>query len=103
MLNSLKTKITIERPVFTPDGGGGHVRAWEAVGTFRASVEPYRGAEQLLADKQTGVTLYQITIRKRSVSTGWRVLWKGMTMNIREVMVSESPYLEFVAEAGAIT
>jgi SPP1 family predicted phage head-tail adaptor len=64
-IGDLRFRLTIEAPVETDDGAGGVARAWEAVGDVWAAIEPLSMDEKTIADRETALLKYRVTLRKR--------------------------------------
>lgn len=65
-------------------GGGSAVDSWST--RVWAKVEPVRGQERAIADAQTGVQTYRITVRNndigKSLTTASVLRWHGVEMNV---------------------
>lgn len=65
MIGRMKDRITLQKPVLTPDEGGGFTTAWEDVAEVYASVIPVSAGEYLKGHQlETSVT-HRIIIRYR--------------------------------------
>ncbi|WP_085908283.1 phage head closure protein [Kiloniella majae] len=101
-IGKLRERISLQELSLAGDGGGGQVETWNEVAKVWANVKPLSGREQIIANKETGTTLYRITIRSRDISSSWRVVWGTKTLNIREILEGDSSqqFLTFNAELG---
>lgn len=86
----LRERIDIEeKNLVSNDKGGRRPPAgedrWRNFATgVPAEIVPLRGGEALSASIQRSTQLYRVTIRKRpGVNTGQRLVWNGITMDIR--------------------
>ena len=104
-IGQLRERISFEQVTQVDDGGGGSEETWSEVVKVWAKVRPLSGREQIQASKESSTTLYRITIRSRSVSSTWRVIWGAKTLNVREILEGDSSqqYLTFNAELGVAT
>ena len=62
---TLRERVTLERPVRTPDGGGGAGVTWETVAALWAHVAPITGEERLRHDQLAGRLTHEVFIRYR--------------------------------------
>ncbi len=65
-IGALDTRLTLEAPADTPDGGGGAQQAWSPVTDLWANVAPVSGRDDLVGDALTARVTHRITIRWRS-------------------------------------
>jgi SPP1 family predicted phage head-tail adaptor len=63
---SLRHRLTLEAPDESPDGAGGVVRTWTALGEIWAAIEPLAAGEAVIADKRLGRLTHRIVVRSRS-------------------------------------
>lgn len=61
----LSHRLTLERPVRAPDGGGGASVTWETVADMWAAVEALGGGERVDVGRLAGDVNARITIRHR--------------------------------------
>lgn len=59
----LRRQLTLEAPVAAPDGGGGHVTGWEALGALWADLQPVSGGEELAGARATSRVSHRILVR----------------------------------------
>ena len=64
-LAAMRSRVTLERPVDTPDDTGALTRVWTAVADVWAQITPVRGAENFAAGAQETSILHEATIRWR--------------------------------------
>jgi SPP1 family predicted phage head-tail adaptor len=64
-IGALRQRLSIEREILTPDGGGGFVATWEEIARVWGAVEAGAGRERVEADRVTGRVGHHITIRYR--------------------------------------
>lgn len=86
----LRERIDIEEKNLVPNGAGGRrppagEDRWKTVANgVAAEIVPLRGGEALNASIERSTQFYRVTIRKRpGVNTGQRLVWNGITMDIR--------------------
>jgi head-tail adaptor len=68
----LNRKLVLETPTEAPDGAGGVLRGWEALGTVWAEVEARTGREREGDGAQVSLTGYRITLRAAPVGSSQR-------------------------------
>lgn len=101
----LRDSVTIQAPVFTPDGGGGRKASWNDVATVRAEVVPISGGETFVHSLTQRTQFYRIRIRYRAgITPANRLLLNGAPLNIRS---AEDPnrdreQLMIMAESGVL-
>ncbi len=61
-ISARRTRLVLESPVRTPDGGGGHAIAWQPVGALWGAVEPRSAREPALADRPTARITHRIRL-----------------------------------------
>ncbi|GMG81231.1 head-tail adaptor protein [Paralimibaculum aggregatum] len=59
-----RARLTLESPVRSPDGGGGHVLAWTQEGQLWGRIEPRGAAEPALADRPTARLTHRIHLAR---------------------------------------
>lgn len=59
----LNRKLVLESPVTTPDGAGGFLQSWAAIGTLWADVQPGTGRELAGIEVNVSSVSYLITVR----------------------------------------
>lgn len=99
----LRRRITVEQPVLTDDGLGGHTTSWNNVATIWAEVTPLRGDEQILNERLAMVATHRFTIRYREdVFANMRIGYDGKYYNIRSIIDAGDAhiFLEIIAEEG---
>lgn len=108
-IGDMREKITVERAVSTPDGGGGYTRSWAPlVANEFASVIPTGGREALLNEALSAIQGYKVTLRYQSgskVRADDRIDWNGVKMNIRSAAdpLGTKVFTVIFADAGAVT
>jgi len=60
----LDSRLTLEAPVRTPDGGGGWTVAWQAVGTLWGEIDARSAREGTVGTRPTARVTHRITIRR---------------------------------------
>ena len=79
-IGELRTRLTLEAPSRTDDGGGGAAIEWEAVAEVWAAVRPINGAEHFELDRIAGRRTHEIIIRFRADVTPQMRLRAGAQM-----------------------
>jgi SPP1 family predicted phage head-tail adaptor len=65
-IGELRTRLVLEAPTRTDDGGGGADVAWETVAQVWAAVRPVSGNESFALDRVAGRLSHEILIRHRA-------------------------------------
>src|SRR5690554_4826665 len=74
----LTERVTFQKEVTVPDGGGGSVKTWQDVATCWAQVRPLRGSERAQFGAIQAPANYRIAIRRRTdIDESMRVVWSG--------------------------
>lgn len=82
----LRTSLTVEQPVETPDGQGGFTLTWAQVATVWALVEPLSGKSTEFAERAETRLTHRIWMRWRDdVGRGMRLVNGGKTYRIDSV------------------
>lgn len=80
-------RVTIIRTTRTSDAYGGYPESETTVGTVWAHVEPVRGQERVIADREQGVQTYRVTSRNQgdwaTVATGDVIRWGSLDLNVK--------------------
>ncbi len=96
---SMNRRVTIERPIDTPDGGGGFIRDWEPYFATWANVVGSGGTEPYFAEQVYPHAQYTVTIRFRRsqpVTDVMRVHYGTHVLNIRSVVDTKEQHVELV-------
>lgn len=64
-IGELRTRLTLEAPFRTADGGGGAAVTWTTVCELWARVRPVSGGESFALDRTAGTVGHEIVIRHR--------------------------------------
>ncbi len=103
----LNTLVSIERYAApASDGQGGQVdRVWAEVEAPWAEVKDMTGYEKDFGQQLEGITKYKMIMRFTDVRLTDRIVWKGKTGNVRNVVDIEerSEYLRIIVEVGVAT
>jgi SPP1 family predicted phage head-tail adaptor len=65
-IGEMKTRLTLEAPSRSGDGGGGADIVWETVAVVWAAVRPLSGDENFALDRVAGRLSHEIRIRHRT-------------------------------------
>ena len=76
----LNRRLVLEAPVESPDGAGGVARAYAAVMTLWASVEPVSARSTVVADAAGATVTHRIVIRRRAAVTVRHRFVEGSTV-----------------------
>lgn len=69
-IGDLDRRMTLERPIDTPDDIGGVTRSWVPVAQIWANVQPARGSFAFAGERAESVLSHRVTIRWRPDVTG---------------------------------
>ena len=106
MIGRMDQRISLQRQIEAPDGGGGVVRTWGNVATNAcpwANVKAKAGREGLDEGRTNATYVVVFTIYNREdLSEKDRIVWNGETYNIRGIlrMGDRKLYLQIEAERG---
>lgn len=64
-IGKLRHRVTIQKLISTPDGGGGSTKTWIDDATVWAAIEPLRGGERYVAQQVQSELTHKITMRYR--------------------------------------
>lgn len=85
-IGAMRHRVTIERPVRTPDEAGGANISWDAVATVWAEIQPKNGREVFESDQLGGRVTHDIRMRFRTgVTPKMRIFHDGRVFDIRLV------------------
>lgn len=65
-VGALRHRVSLERPVDTPDGAGGASRAWTPVADLWAAIAPVSASERLEAEALEATATHRVRIRHRA-------------------------------------
>lgn len=106
MIGKLDQRITLQRQIETPDGGGGVVRMWGNVANNAcpwANVKAKAGREGLDEGRTNATFIVVFTIYNRTdLSEKDRIVWNGENYNIRGILRTgdRKLFLQVEAERG---
>lgn len=78
----LRRRIALEAAVDAPDGAGGFTRTWTAVGAVFGAVRPLRLRDGGEDGRPVGVVTHEITLRRRAVTGGMRLVADGVRYRV---------------------
>ena len=102
----MRNKITIQRKIETPDGGGGSVVVWSDVVTLWCKIKPVSGSERLQSMRLESDITQRIYTRYRDDFTAAdRINYNGRLMQIKAIINIEEKdqWLEVYATEGQVT
>lgn len=102
-------RVTFQRFTSASDGAGGTTQAWATLLTRWCEVAPLSGGERAAAQQTESPRNYRLMVPNdsgtRGLTTADRLVWDGITMQIRFIAYPGRGELEFRidAEAGVPT
>lgn len=102
-------RVTFQRATETGDGAGGTIVVWNNLISRWCAVSPLSGGERAAAQQTESPRNYRLTVPNdtgtRDLTTADRLVWDGITMQIRFIAYPGTGALEFRidAEAGVPT
>lgn len=101
----LRRRVTLQRPVETPDSYGQPVVTWTAVDTVWAAAEPLAGRELFAAQAVHAKLTMRFTLRYRDdVLSTWRVVYYGKSYELVQDPIDvddRRAYLELLCEEAS--
>lgn len=86
MIERLRHRVTIQRPVATKNNRGADTITWADVATVYAEIRSVAGREETANDQVTPTAAHSITVRYRTgITTQHRVKWGARYFGIAEV------------------
>ncbi len=83
----MRNRVTIEQPVRTSDGMGGHTVAWEEYTRAWCSISPVKAWEKYQAMKMESPITHKIEMRyQRGITSAMRINFGGRIFGIKEVI-----------------
>lgn len=102
-IGAMDQQITLQRLTFTPDGAGGQTEAWADYATnptVFAHVIAKAGRESQQEGRMTATFTVLFTIyNRRDIDPRDRIVWQGVTYNIRGIRDEGGRSLRLVIEA----
>ena len=93
--SKLRHRVTIQEKAAVTDSFGAEINDWMDVCTVWASVEPLKGREFFVAQKENAETTVQIFIRYRSgISADMRILYCDRVFGINAIIDVEERHIE---------
>ena len=102
MIGDLKHRVTFQKSVLTPDGGGGFIEVWQSIDSnpvVYAAIMPLSGREQLRFHQLESTVTHRIVIRYRSdITTALRIVRNDVIYDIVSVTDKDGKgvYLEIL-------
>lgn len=96
----LRDRVDIETPPAVDDAAGGQTGSWTRVARgIAAEVIALGGSEVAIANIETGISRFRVTMRPRTMNTGWRLRWNGWLLDVRSVLPApRRDYIELQCE-----
>lgn len=98
-------RVTFQRYTSTPDGAGGTIDTWTDHISRWCEVKPISGGERAAAQQTESPRNYRLTVPNdsgtRGLTTADRIVWDGITMQIRFIAYPGKGDLEFRIDAEA--
>lgn len=86
-IGKLRHRVTIQKLISTPDGGGGSTKTWIDDATVWAAIEPLRGGERYVAQQIQSELTHKITMRYREgIKPQMRIKYKDRIFEILSVI-----------------
>lgn len=83
---AFRYRVTLERPVATPDGAGGETETFETVRSVWARVRQNPRERGTQAGRRVNARDYTITLRRwTDIEPGWRVVFEGEPLAIESL------------------
>ena len=84
----LRERVLLQSPPSAPDGSGGQTGNWTTAATLNAEVVALTGAEDITAGVIASEVRYRVTMKKRAITTGQRLLWGTLALDVRAQLPS---------------
>lgn len=81
-IGALSARVRLERPTRTADDLGGAAISWTDEGEVWAHVEVPSAASAERFDTDVSTASLRLTIRKRTIRAGWRVIWGARVLRV---------------------
>ncbi len=98
----LRETVQLQDPPGVPDNSGGFAGEWSTVATIRAQVRALDGDENADAQIEQSVTRFRVTLRRRDVAPGQRLLWREWALNIRAILPDPKRLFVFLLCEGVV-
>jgi head-tail adaptor len=86
----LKTRLTLEEPVATPDGQGGESVAFEPIAVLHAAIEAVDAIVEARGGRMACLTRHRLTIRALSdIAPGMRLVRPGRVLTVKAVLATD--------------
>jgi SPP1 family predicted phage head-tail adaptor len=100
-----RERVTFQRFTSASDGAGGTVQTWtDLIGRY-CEVKPISGGERAAAQQTESPRNYRLSVPNdsgtRALTTADRVVWEGITMQIRFIAYPGKSDLEFRIDCEA--
>jgi SPP1 family predicted phage head-tail adaptor len=98
-------KVAFQRLTTTDDGYGGQIETWATIFSRWCEVKPLSGGERAAAQQTESPRNYRLMVPNdsgtRGLTTADRIVWDGITMQIRFIAYPGKGDLEFRVDAEA--
>tara|TARA_Y100000004_G_scaffold134134_1_gene151630 strand:- start:437 stop:766 length:330 start_codon:yes stop_codon:yes gene_type:complete len=102
-IGRLRSKVELQSPTSTDDGGGGCTETWSTLAEIFADIRPSTGNETYRQGKVQETVSHKIFIRHREdINTSYRIKFGTRLFNIKNILnIDErSRFLEISANEG---
>lgn len=85
VIGALTARVRVERPVRTDDNLGGATITWSDEGDVWSFVESIGASAAERHDTEASTTILRVTIRRRTIRAGWRLVWGARVLRVTGV------------------
>jgi len=81
----LRARVTLESPTRVADEIGGAAIVWTDQGDAWAEIVADAAGERAAFDTSVATARFAVTVRRREIAVGWRLVWGARTLRVRGV------------------